>query len=296
MTGKFEYKTVCKHCGKTFIAQKSTTKYCSAHCAKRAYKADLRAKQLQEESDTIKERNRRNLLAQEYLSITTAAALLSISRPTLYKMITAGELKALRISERIIRIKRTDLEQLGTHIAPINTPIAEIRKAQEEYIGIPEAIQQFNISSAWFYQKIKNAEIHPTTMDGKAMYPLKPLKKLFAKKKYAEIAEWYTIKEIIEKFGVSKQYVYEYTSDHKLPKKRQGKEVLVSKIHWDQSRGLDPVENEDYYTVSQATEKYNIGRGHLYDVIRTYKIPKITRGRNVLMHRQTLDNLMINRK
>jgi excisionase family DNA binding protein len=185
---------------------------------------------------------------------------------------------------------------LGTHIAPINTPIAEIRKAQEEYIGIPEAIQQFNISSAWFYKKIKTADIQPTTVDGKAMYPLKPLKKLFAKKQYAEIAEWYTINEIIEKFGVSKQYVYEYTSDHKLPKKRQGKEVLVSKIHWDQSRGLDPVENEDYYTVSQATEKYNIGRGHLYDIIRTYKISKITRGRNVLIHRQTLDNLMINRK
>ena len=128
------------------------------------------------------------------------------------------------------------------------------------------------------------------------MYPLKPLKKLFAKKQYAEIAEWYTINEIIEKFGVSKQYVYEYTSDHKLPKKRQGKEVLVSKTHWDQSRGLDPVENEDYYTVPQATEKYNIGRGHLYDTIRAHKIPKITRGRNVLIHRQTLDNLMINRK
>jgi hypothetical protein len=29
MTGKFEYKKVCKFCGNTFLAQKSTTKYCS---------------------------------------------------------------------------------------------------------------------------------------------------------------------------------------------------------------------------------------------------------------------------
>jgi hypothetical protein len=32
----------------------------------------------------------------------------------------------------------------------------------------------------------------------------KPLKKLFAKKQFADIAEWYTEAEIVEKFGVSK--------------------------------------------------------------------------------------------
>jgi predicted DNA-binding transcriptional regulator AlpA len=107
-------------------------------------------------------------------------------------------------------------------IAPINTPITEINKTKEEYIGISEALQQFNISPTWFYRKIKTAEIKPVTIDGKTLYPLKPLKKLFAKKQYTDIAEWYTVAEIVEKFSVSKQYVYEYTSDHKLPKKREG--------------------------------------------------------------------------
>jgi excisionase family DNA binding protein len=232
------------------------------------------------------------------LSISSAAALLSISRPTIYKMIANGEIKAIRISERIIRIKRTDLEQIqpAVTIAPINTPITEINKIKEEYIGISEALQQFNISPTWFYRKIKTAEIKPATIDGKTLYPLKPLKKLFTKKQYAEIAEWYTMAEIVEKFGVSKQYVYEYTSDHKLPRKKQGIEVLISKYHWDQSKGLDPAENENYYTVPQATEKYGIGRNHLYDVIRTHKISKIARGNKILIHKETFDNLMNKRK
>ena len=296
MARHFEYNKICQFCGKAFTAKQSTTKYCCASCANRANKAEIRAKQQQFDIEVIRERNRQKLLSQEFLSISSAAELLSISRPTLYKMIANGEIKAIRISERIVRIKRTDLEQLQSAIAPINTPIAEINKAQEEYITVSEALQMFKISLTWFYRKIKTVEIQPTIIDGKTLYPLKPLQKLFAKKQYADIAEWYTVAEITEKFGVSKQYVYEYTSDHKMPKKRKGKEVLISKYHWDKSRGLDLAESENYYTVPQATEKFSIGRSHLYDLIRAYKIPKIKRGQNILIYRETLDNLMSNRK
>jgi excisionase family DNA binding protein len=300
MVKKFEYKMVCKHCGKTFTAYTSITKYCSATCANRGYKAELRAKRQQAENEEIREHYRQKLLSQEFLSISSAAALLSISRPTLYNLLKTKNIELLRISKRTIRVKKSDLLNLYQNsvvtIAPINTPIAEINKTKEEYIGIPEALLQFNISLTWFYRKIKTAEIKPATIDGKTLYPLKPLKKLFTKKQYAEIAEWYTVAEIAEKFGVSKQYVYEYTSDHKLPKKREGKEVLISKYHWDKSRGLDLNESENYYTVPQVTEKYGIGRSHLYDVIRAHKIPKIKRGQSILIHRQKIDNLMSNRK
>ena len=296
MAGKFEYKKVCQFCGKAFTAYQSTTKYCCASCANRAYKADLKAKQQQADSAEIRERNRQKLLSQEFLSISSAAVLLSISRPTLYKMIANSEIQAIRISERIVRIKRTDLEQIQSAIAPINTPIVEINKLQEGYITAAEALQQFKISLTWFYRKIKTAEIQPTIIDGKTLYLLKPLQKLFAKKQYTDIAEWYSVSEVAEKFGVSKQYVYEYTSDHKMPKKRDGKEVLISKYHWDKSRGLDQSENENYYTIPQAAEKFGIGHSHLYDVIRAHKIPKIKHGRSVMIHRQTLDNLMNNRK
>jgi Fic family protein len=87
MTGKFEYKKVCKFCGNEFVAQKSTTKYCSDTCANRGNKAEKRQERLRLESEEIREQNRQTLLSQEFLSISSAAALLSISRPTIYKMI-----------------------------------------------------------------------------------------------------------------------------------------------------------------------------------------------------------------
>ena len=116
MARKFEYKKVCKFCGKSFIAQSSTTKYCCTSCASRAHKAELKAKQQQADSEDIRERNRQKLLSQEFLSVPSACELLSISRPTIYKMIANGKIKAYRISERIIRIKRADLEQFQSAV------------------------------------------------------------------------------------------------------------------------------------------------------------------------------------
>jgi excisionase family DNA binding protein len=299
MTGKFEYKKVCQFCGNVFVAQKSTTKYCSEVCARRAYKAEARQKRLQAESAEIKERNRQNLLAQENLSLTDAAALLGISRPTLYKLLNERGVELLRISKRTIRVKKSDLLNLYQNqpqkSLPINTPITGINQKQE-YITVAEALQLFKISNTYLYNKIKEKQLQPLIIKGKAHYSKNALQKIFAKKQYADIAEWYTVAEIMEKFGVSQQYVYDYTSDHKMPKKREGKTVFISKPHWDKSRGLDLAESENYYTVPQAIEKFGIGRSHLYDIIRVQKIPKIKHGQSILIHRQELDNLMSNRK
>jgi len=223
-----------------------------------------------------------------------------MSRPTLYKLLQDKEIELLRISKRTIRVKKTDLLNLyhnqPTKAAPINTVIAEINRKQGDYITIAEALQLFKISNTYFYNKIRAERIQPVIIKGKAHYPKNSLQKLFAQKQYAEIAEWYSVAEIMENFGVSRQYVYEYTSDHKMPKKRDGKTVLISKYHWDKSRGLDQTEKEDYYTVPQATEKFGIGRSHLYDLIREHKLPKIKRGQKILIHRKELDKIMINRK
>jgi excisionase family DNA binding protein len=297
MAKQFQYSKICNICGNLYTSPHSTTKYCSERCSNRANKIKAREKLLQTDSHEIKERQRKKLLDQEFLSISETANLLGISRPTLYKMIANGIVKAKRFSEKIVRIKRSDLEQIQpSNIAPINTPIAEIHKVKQEHITVAEALKKFEISLTWFYKKIRPTEIKPTIINGKPLYPLQPLTKLFAQKQYANIAEWYTVADIVEKFGVSRAYVYEYIYNHKIPKKKQGKEVLISKYHWELSKGLDPTENENYYTVHQVTEKFNIGRSYLYDLIRHHKIPKIKRGNGILIHRQTLDNLMNNRK
>ncbi|MCL1943968.1 MAG: helix-turn-helix domain-containing protein, partial [Candidatus Azobacteroides sp.] len=220
MAERIQFEFACKTCGKLFTAYTSTTKYCSSNCAKRGYKTAKRKERLHLESQEIQERNRQNLLLQENLSLTDAAALLGVSRPTLYKLLENRKIELLRISKRTIRVKKSDLLNLYQNapekLTLINTSIPQINKAQEEYITVAEALKQFKISMTWFYRKTKEKEITPIIIKGTTHYSLKTLQKIFAKKQYADIAEWYTVSEIVEKFGVSRQYVYEYTSDHKM--------------------------------------------------------------------------------
>lgn len=184
----------------------------------------MRAKQQQTDSEKIKEQSRQNLLSQEYLSLTNASALLGISRPTIYKMITNGELNIIRVSERVVRVRKSDLEKLQSKtLAPIKHTVVEINKTVEEYISVEEALQQFNISNTWFYRKIKSKNITPVIIQGKAHYPAYSLRKLFSKKEYSEIVEWCTVKELMSIHGVSMQYVYDFTSRNKLSRKREGK-------------------------------------------------------------------------
>jgi integrase len=124
MTSKFEYKKACQFCGNTFVAYTSTTKYCSNICSNRGSKAEKRQERLQIESKAIKERNRQNLLMQENLSLTDAAALLGISRPTLYNL-----LQTKNINNSLDKIETQDTRRQFLTIKEVqalyNTPCRE---------------------------------------------------------------------------------------------------------------------------------------------------------------------------
>jgi predicted DNA-binding transcriptional regulator AlpA len=122
------------------------------------------------------------------------------------------------------------------------------------------------------------------------------LRKIFAKKEYAEIVEWCTVQELMSIYNVSMQYVYDFTSRNKLPRKREGKITYNSKFHWDKAKGNDPTEKGLYYTIPEITEKYGLHRDRIYERLALHKIPKIKHGRFVMVSRQHFDKLMNNRK
>ncbi|MDD4142549.1 MAG: helix-turn-helix domain-containing protein [Bacteroidales bacterium] len=294
MERNFEYKKVCQFCGNIFTAAKSTTRYCSPTCANRAKKETDKLKFISDRSNILKQQRRAELSEKDYLSISQASTLLGISRPTIYKLIKDGKLQTQRISERITRIRRTELEQFSNNTS--TTQSTETEDDKENLITKREALETYGISEAWFFKKLKSKNISPAIINGKGYYPAVTVKLLFSKKKYSDISEWYTTAQIAEKFGLTKQYIYEYTSEHRMPKKKQGKETLISKIHWDRSRGLDDSIASSYYTVPEITDRYQIGRSHIYDLIRIHNLPKIKQGNNILIHKEEFDHLMNNRK
>ncbi|MCQ2608408.1 MAG: helix-turn-helix domain-containing protein [Bacteroidales bacterium] len=285
------YLKVCQFCGKEYYAYKSTTKCCSDSCSKRLYKQNKRTQLLQIEERTVKKRLAQDLQQEAFLSISDAARLLHVSRPTMMNIIKTKCICVHSSSKRMKRINKEDLLQACSK--EISAPIVK----ETNLISVKEALEKYKISITWFYHKIRPANLTPIKIKGVAFYDAEDLKKLLYVKQHVEIRDWYTVSQIVEQFNLKRPRVYEILTDNKeIPRKRVGKDILISKKHWDDIRGVSMQENEKYYSVPDATQLYNIKRSYLYDIIREHNIPKIKRGQYIYIEKSVLDSIMSNRK
>jgi excisionase family DNA binding protein len=115
MSSNIQVQRICQHCGNEFTAKTTVTKYCSDNCAKRAYKALKRIEKV-EKSDNetlqVKTQSINVIKVKEYLTVKEVAILLNCSVRSVYYYINAGNIKAVNLSERLTRIKRSDIDKL----------------------------------------------------------------------------------------------------------------------------------------------------------------------------------------
>ena len=115
MSSNIKVQKICKYCGKEFTARTTVTKYCSANCAKRAYKDRIKTKNIEKsniETLNIKTKPIDELKAKEFLSVRDASILLGCSIRTAYRLINNGTLKAINLADRLTRIKRSNIDKL----------------------------------------------------------------------------------------------------------------------------------------------------------------------------------------
>ena len=130
MSSTIKLPKFCNHCGKAFIAQKTTTQFCGHPCASRAYKQRKREEKVSAEfknqqskivsptpvvaTETLSNPiagNHINLREKEFLSILEVATLLGASRWTIQRMIKSNRLPVAKLGSRTI-IKRASIDNL----------------------------------------------------------------------------------------------------------------------------------------------------------------------------------------
>ena len=174
MSSNIQVQRVCKYCGKEFTAKTTVTKYCSDTCSKRAYKARKRAEKVDQsnkETHRIKTQPIKELKAKEFLTISEACKLLSVSRWTIWRAIKNNELKAGSIGRRKL-IRRSDIDKLfkPTHyqipeaILTLQEPEPEEWKQAREFditecYTLTEVQNKYGISEKALYDLIKRNSI-----------------------------------------------------------------------------------------------------------------------------------------
>ena len=121
MSSNIKVKRICVYCSSEFVAQTTSTKYCSKKCNSAHYKAKVRAKKVERSNiETTQKKHKpiQDVQAKEFLSVKDVSFLLGCSIRSTYRLIDNGTLKAVNLAERMTRINRTEVDKLLKQSAP----------------------------------------------------------------------------------------------------------------------------------------------------------------------------------
>ncbi|MDR2979685.1 MAG: helix-turn-helix domain-containing protein [Bacteroidales bacterium] len=309
MKGSVETQKRCEWCNQLFIAQKMTTRYCSHACNSRAYKAQKK-KEAKEQYE-VERKTQYNMVGinyatmktteeasdryesikdKEYLSVSETAFLLSVGRATIYRYLHSGLLKAVQTNGKTF-IRKTDIDSMFDNTEEYRARPTKDRKPITEFYTVMEIKEKYNVKESWIFNLVKANKIPKTLVRGKSYISKKHIDQYFDKKGYnatKNITEWYSVEDIQEKYALSIAAIYCFVSNNCIPKKRDGRNVLYSKIHFDKAKSR---EEPKYYTVEEAMRKYKLTRDALYYQVKFHHIAKVKVGKYIKISKPELDKL-----
>jgi hypothetical protein len=247
MRAKEPIKKICEFCGCEFEAYTQVARYCSHDCNRKAYR-EIKRKEVifltaSMASQTKRERAKSDLSEREYISISDAAAIMGVSRWTIYRNVVKGCIPAKRLSQRTTLIRKKDIEALFDVIEPYEVLTTGVHKPIDEWYTIDEVTEKYGLLRHRI-RKIINAEGIPTKKAGtRTLIAKNKIDAYFRKKGFdatlSNLAEWITTLQVIETYGMTERAVRIFVSRYTIPKKRINGKLYYSKQHIDKLKNKE---------------------------------------------------------
>ncbi len=243
MGSNIKVQRICEYCGSEFIARTTKTSYCSKRCNNAALKKKQKEQKIRE-SNLNMEKKKEELLQKngillkdkEILNITEAAQLLRVSRQTIYNWLNDGIINGKRISNRKVLILKSDIiKKLEANLVYEKAQPIE-SKAITEFYTTKEVMDKYEIGQSWLYMLIKREKFPKIQIGGKTHLSKMHIDNYFKKRRDAvsNIKEWYTVPDIQAKYNLTQDQIYTRVSTYKIPKKKDGRSIQISKLHFDE--------------------------------------------------------------
>jgi excisionase family DNA binding protein len=115
MSSNIHVQRICEYCKKEFTARTTKTKYCSHKCNSRHYKEKTKGVKISKSNEETTQKitlevEKLNML--EFLTVKEVSVLLNCSTKIVYRNIMNGNIKAINFGERVLRIKRSDIDNI----------------------------------------------------------------------------------------------------------------------------------------------------------------------------------------
>ncbi len=204
--------------------------------------------------------------------------------------------KAYKLKKKEEKITSSNLETQSELIKPIE------RIFNKPYLSIEEASQLFGISRRTIYRMIDKNEITFAKAGTRTILKHEDFLNLFEKPKPIKpirekklITEFYSIKEIEEKYLLKYRRLYEIIKKQNIPTTLHLGKLQVSKFHIDKyfkNHRTDNTDIKEWYSVEEIIEKYNLNRDQIYGRISEYKLPKQRIGKYIKVSKFHFDKIM----
>ena len=112
-------------------------------------------------------------------------------------------------------------------------------------------------------------------------------------KKHKVDSETYTMRDIMEKYNITKKCAMRRIDKYDIPKIYEGRNVSYSKALVDKyfAELADEINMDDYYTPDQMMNKFNMSRSAVVSYALRHKIPRINRHHQVYYSKIHVDSL-----
>ncbi|WP_320815632.1 helix-turn-helix domain-containing protein [Flavobacterium sp.] len=171
MSSNIRVKKKCEYCESVFVAKTTRTRYCTPICNKKDYKKKAREKKIGAVSnpEIIKKTSVIDINQKDFLTVKETAKILNMSIRTVYRLLERGEINSYNFAERLLTIRRKDLESYFD-LNLINTKVDKEKITKmitlENSYSMEEASKKYDISLSALYNLIKRLEI-PSKQHGK---------------------------------------------------------------------------------------------------------------------------------
>ena len=104
--------------------------------------------------------------------------------------------------------------------------------------------------------------------------------------------EYYTLREIMEKYNIGRKAVWNRCETLGIPKVYEGRNVFWNKKQIDAKFAdlIQEIDLDNYYTIDEVKELYNMSKEGVLSFVCHHKIPRVKRGKNVYYSKIHIDS------
>lgn len=169
--GITKIQKVCPICGKSFTPKTVTSQFCSTSCSHKSYK---RKKAQQKKEEKLQAIAGSIPSSRQFLSVQEAIAVFGVAKSTLYRLIRTGQIPAINLGTRLVRIDKQQLESIFPTRQELQVtadkPQPKLYNLEpENCYTIGEISKKFGLSDSSVYKHIRQYAI-PTRQIGKYVY------------------------------------------------------------------------------------------------------------------------------